>query len=87
MGYKKGLFDNKELVLINRDQKTVGLLQSIQQECQLKVDPFERLKWFLPVPRLFHWQTNYMDMIHNIYGRLSGCIDLLNYSKLHLSAH
>ena len=87
LGYKKDLFNNKELVLINRNQKTVGLLQLVQQECQLEIDPFKWLKWFLPVPRLFHWQINYMDMIHDIYGRSSGCVDLLDYSKLYFSAH
>ena len=86
MGYK-GSFNNEGLVLINGDQKTVGLLQSVQQERQLEVDPFERLKWFLPVSGLFHWRTNYMDMIHDIYGGSSGCVDSLDYSKLHLGVH
>lgn len=86
MGYK-GSFNNEGLVLINGDQKTVGLLQSVQQERQLEVDPFERLKWFLPVSGLFHWRTNYMDIIYNIYGGLSGCVDLLNYNKLYFSIY
>jgi hypothetical protein len=32
LGYKDGSFNNSKLVLINGDQKTIGLLQSVQQE-------------------------------------------------------
>ena len=85
--YKDGSFNNDELVLINGDQKTVGLLQSVQQECCLEACPYEQLKWFLPVPGLFHWRTNYMDMIHDIYSGPLSSPDLLDYSKVYFNAH
>jgi len=87
LGYKDGSFDNGELVLINGDQKTIGLLQSVQQERYLEERHYEQLKWFLPVAGLFHWRTNYMDMIHDIYRGPSNCFESLDYSKVHLGAH
>ena len=76
-----------KLVLINGDQMTIDLLQSVQRERCLEERHYEQLKWFLPVAGLFHWRTNYMDMIHDIYRGPSNCFELLDYSKVHLGAH
>jgi hypothetical protein len=50
------------------DQKTVSLIRTVQKERQEATLLYDKYDWLLAVPGLFHWRTNYMDMIHNTYS-------------------
>lgn len=56
------------LHLVYGDQKTVSLIRSVQKERQEATLLYDKYNWVLPVPGLFHWRTNYMDMIHDTYS-------------------
>jgi hypothetical protein len=56
------------LRLVFGDQKTVSLVRTVQKERQEAGHPYDQYKWLLPIPGLFHWRTNYMDMIHDTYS-------------------
>ena len=60
-------FDS-QLYLVYGDQKTVSLIHSVQKERQGATLQYDQYNWLLPVPGLFHWRTNYMDMIHDTYS-------------------
>lgn len=87
LGLDADCFGDGSLYLINGDQKTIGLLQSLQRE-QSGDDTTGRshLRWFLPVPGLFHFRMNYMEMVHDIYGGADILIESLDHSKVHLGA-
>jgi hypothetical protein len=59
-------FDDS-LQLMYGDQKSISLVQTVQKERLDSEDSYEKLNWILAVPGLFHWRTNYIDMINDIY--------------------
>ena len=87
LGYKESSFDNGQIVLINGDEKTVGLLQSVQQERRFERRTDARLQWFIPVPGLFHWRMNYIDMVHDIFDGPGSAEDSLEHGKISLGVH
>jgi hypothetical protein len=58
------------LHLIYGDQKTVSLIQAVQKERRGSMLSYDNYDWILPIPGLFHWRMNYMDMIHGLYSGL-----------------
>jgi hypothetical protein len=58
------------LHLIYGDQKTVSLIQAVQKERRGSILSYDNYDWILPIPGLFHWRMNYMDMIHDLYSSL-----------------
>ena len=52
------------------DQKTISLIQTVQKERQGSTLSYDKYDWILPIPGLFHWRTNYIDMIHDLYSGL-----------------
>jgi hypothetical protein len=56
------------LHLVYGDQKTVSLIRAVQKERQQATLLYDKYDWLLGVPGLFHWRTNYMDMIHDTYS-------------------
>jgi hypothetical protein len=50
------------------DQKTVSLIQTVKRERKYCENVYGQFQWLLPVPGLFHWRTNFIDMIYNVYG-------------------
>lgn len=74
------------LIPVYGDQKTFSLLRTIQKERQEAALQYDRFNWFLPVPGLFHWRTNYMDMIHETYSgpEYAAVESTLHHNKNHL---
>jgi hypothetical protein len=72
--FREQLGDDRErdidglLQLVYGDQKTVSLIHAVQREQEQATLPYDQYKWLLAVPGLFHWRTNYMDMIHAKYS-------------------
>jgi hypothetical protein len=60
-------FDGR-LHLVYGDQKTVSLIQSVQKERRRATFQYDQYNWLLPVPGLFHWRTNFMNMLHDTYS-------------------
>jgi hypothetical protein len=56
------------LWLVLGDQKTVSLVRTVQKERQEAGHRYDQCNWLLPIPGLFHWRTNYVDMIHDTYS-------------------
>jgi hypothetical protein len=56
------------LFLVYGDQKTVSLIQSVKRERQYCENIYGQYQWLLPIPGLFHWHTNFIDMIYDVYG-------------------
>ncbi len=68
LGYDPEKDFNRQLHLVYGDQKTVSLIRTVQKERQEATLLYDQYNWFLAVPGLFHWRTNYMDMIHDTYS-------------------
>lgn len=62
------------LYLVYGDQKTVSLIGSVKRERKYSRDTYGQYRWVLPIPGLFHWRTNFLDMIYDIYSG-SECSD------------
>lgn len=56
------------LQLVFGDQKTISLIQAVKKEREESTSAFDTLAWLLPIPGLFHWRTNYIDMIFDLYS-------------------
>lgn len=56
------------LQLVYGDQKTVSLLNAVKKERSEASRHFDRFSWLLPIPGLFHWRMNYLDMIFELYS-------------------
>jgi hypothetical protein len=67
-GYKQHSEFDDHLQLVYGDQKTVSLIRTVQKEREEAKLPYEQYSWLLPIPGLFHWRTNYIDMLHNLYS-------------------
>jgi len=70
LGYNQSIDFDDILHLVYGDQKTVSLIQAVQKERKKSTDSYDRYDWILPVPGLFHWRTNYIDMIHDLFSGL-----------------
>jgi hypothetical protein len=68
LGYDCAKDFDELLYLVYGDQKTVSLIQTVQRERAGATLCYDKLNWMLPIPGLFHWRTNYMDMIHEVYS-------------------
>lgn len=55
------------LSLIYGDQKTIARLRSIKARRVEETDPFESLRWVLPIPALFHLKMNLVSLIHKTH--------------------
>jgi hypothetical protein len=53
--------------LVYGDQKTCGLVGSIKHESQQSRDIYGSYRWILPIPGPFHWRTNFIKMIMEIF--------------------
>lgn len=56
------------IYLVYGDQKTISLIHSVKKERQHSRNSYGRYRWLLPIPGLFHWRTNLIDMIYDVYG-------------------
>ena len=68
LGYNHAKDFGGQLHLVYGDQKMVSLICTVQKERQEATLPYNKYDWLLAVPGLFHWRTNYMDMIHDTYS-------------------
>jgi len=68
LGYNRTEDFGERLQLVYGDQKTVSLVRTVQKEQQEATLLYDKYNWLLAVPGLFHWRTNYMDMIHDTYS-------------------
>jgi hypothetical protein len=68
LGYNRAEDFGERLHLVYGDQKTVSLIHTVQKERQEATLPYDKYDWLLAVPGLFHWRTNYLDMIHDTYS-------------------
>jgi hypothetical protein len=68
LGYDREKDFDGRLHLVYGDQKTVSLIRTVQKERQEATLLYDQYNWLLAVPGLFHWRTNYMDMIHDTYS-------------------
>ncbi len=68
LGYNRAKDFDGWLHLVYGDQKTVSLIRTVQKERQEATLLYDKYNWLLAVPGLFHWRTNYMDMIHDTYS-------------------
>jgi uncharacterized protein DUF6589 len=68
------------LQLVYGDQKTVSLLNTVKKQRKEAIRIFDRFNWLLPIPGLFHWRMNYLDMIFDLY---SGTDHPADVSTLH----
>ncbi|KAH7394801.1 hypothetical protein BKA66DRAFT_606463 [Pyrenochaeta sp. MPI-SDFR-AT-0127] len=68
LGYNPADDFGGRLHLVHGDQKTVSLIRTVQKKRQEATLLYDKYNWLLPVPGLFHWRTNYMDMIHDTYS-------------------
>jgi len=66
IGFKERLY------LVYGDQKTVSLIGSVKRERKDSRNNYGRYQWLLPIPGLFHWRTNFMDMIYDVHGGYGG---------------
>jgi hypothetical protein len=56
------------LQLVYGGQKTVSLLNTVKKHRKEAIRIFDRFNWLLPIPGLFHWRMNYLDMIFDLYS-------------------
>jgi hypothetical protein len=75
LGYNPDTDFDGPLRLVYGDQKTVSLIQVVKKEQKEATLPYDRCNWLLPIPGLFHWRTNYMDMIHELYSGTESAAD------------
>jgi len=68
LGYNPATDFDGRLHLIYGDQKTVSLVRTVQKERLDATLLYDKFNWLLAVPGLFHWRTNYIDMIHDSYS-------------------
>ncbi|KAI1827953.1 hypothetical protein F4861DRAFT_535389 [Xylaria intraflava] len=55
------------LTLVYGDQKTTSFIRRIKQSQSEASEPWERKKWMLPVPALFHIELNYIEMLFRVF--------------------
>lgn len=74
---------NQRLQLVYGDQKTVSLIGSVKRERKHSRNVYGRYDWLLPVPGLFHWRTNFMDMIYDVYSGSESSFATIETTLLH----
>lgn len=50
------------------DQKTVSLINSVKRDRKDSRNSYDQYRWLLPIPGLFHWRMNFIDMIYDVYS-------------------
>lgn len=82
LGYNPDTDFDGPLRLVYGDQKTV-LVQVVKKEQAEAALPYDKGNWLLPIPGLFHWRTNYIDTIHELYSGMEVAADetTLYYNK------
>lgn len=65
-------FWTNKIQLIYGDQKTVSLIQTVQKERINSIQPYDRFAWLLAIPGLFHWRTNFIEMIYAVFSQTGG---------------
>ena len=50
------------------DQKTVSLVNSVKSYRADSRSAYGRYKWILPLPGLFHWRMNFVDMVYDVFS-------------------
>lgn len=65
-------FWTNKIQLTYGDQKTVSLIQTVQKEQIKSIQPYDRFAWLLEIPGLFHWRTNFIDMIYAVFSQTGG---------------
>lgn len=68
LGFDPAVNFSDRLYLVYGDQKTISLIQSVKRERQHCRNVYGKYKWLLPIPGLFHWRTNFIDMLYDVYG-------------------
>ncbi|KAI1818892.1 hypothetical protein F4861DRAFT_544588, partial [Xylaria intraflava] len=58
---------DERLTLVYGDQKTTSFIRRIKQSQSEASDPWERKKWMVPVPALFHVELNLVEMIFRVF--------------------
>ncbi|KAI5300432.1 hypothetical protein KEM56_002469 [Ascosphaera pollenicola] len=53
--------------LLYSDQKTVSLVQSVKKDCRTSKTPFVTFLYMLPIPGLFHFRMNFMDLVYSLF--------------------
>lgn len=69
------------------DQKTVSLINSVKRDRKDSRTKYAQYRWLLPIPGLFHWRMNFIDMIYDVYsGPATGWAPLttLRHNQLHM---
>lgn len=56
------------IYLVYGDQKTVSLINSVKRDRKDSRNTYGRYGWLLPIPGLFHWRMNFIDMIYDLYS-------------------
>lgn len=59
---------HRRIQLVYGDQKTVSLVETVKRDRQYSNDAYGRYDWLLPIPGLFHWRTNLIDLIYDVYS-------------------
>ena len=75
-------FDHR-LQLVYGDKKTISLIPSVKKQRKYSMNTYGRFDWLLPIPGLFHWKTNYMDMIYDINSGSDPSHALIHTTLLH----
>lgn len=68
LGLQEASDFEQRLLLVYGDQKTVGLVNSVQVERRYSRDSYGRFQWILPIPGLFHWRTNFIGLMFDTYS-------------------
>lgn len=68
LGLQEASDFEQRLMLVYGDQKTVGLVNSVQVERRYSRDSYGRFQWILPIPGLFHWRTNFIGLMFDTYS-------------------
>lgn len=68
LNLKEGSDFNDLLYLIYGDQKTVSLVLGIKHERREAGEPHAQYSSVIPIPGLFHWRMNFIDMVHDLYS-------------------
>jgi hypothetical protein len=77
---------NNIIQLVYGDQKTCGLVGSIKKESRWSRSIYGSYRWVLPIPGPFHWRTNFIKMVMEMFcdesKTESDCT--LNYNAIHM---
>ncbi|KZZ96882.1 hypothetical protein AAP_00525 [Ascosphaera apis ARSEF 7405] len=69
------------------DQKTVSLVQSVKRMRKYSEHVYERFQSFLPIPGLFHYKMNFIDLIFSHFsgkGEQQRCPSSVKHNEHHM---